>query len=106
MHDTEYSLLLLFELLEKQTVPITIFWPLAGFAISIVLTLDRTLYRKGFFKKDYFDGYNLRSYANWSILLWYVPSRPRLPNNNSSTFTPPFFAITLTNLASIGECAS
>ena len=46
MHDTEYSLLLLFELLEKQTVPVTIFWPLAGFVISIVLTLDRTLYRK------------------------------------------------------------
>ena len=105
MHDTEYSLLLLFELLEKQTVPITIFWPLAGFAISIVLTLDRTLYRKGFFKKDYFDGYYVRSYANWSILLWYVPSRPRLPSSNN-TFTPLFFAITHTNLAKIGEWAS
>lgn len=106
MHDTEYSLLLLFELLEKQAVPIMVFWPLARFVHSIVLTLDRTLYRKRFFKKDYFDGYNLRSYANWSILLWYVPSRPRLPNNNNSTFTPPFFAITLTNLAKIGEWAS
>ena len=46
MHDTEYSLLLLFELLEKQTVPVTVFWPLAGFVNSIVLTLDHTLYRK------------------------------------------------------------
>ena len=105
MHDTEYSLLLLFELLEKQAVPIMVFWPLARFVHSIVLTLDRTLYRKRFFKKDYFDGYNLRSYANWSILLWYVPSRPRLPSSNN-TFTPLFFAITLTNLAIIGEWAS
>ena len=112
MHDTEYSLLLLFELLEKQAVPVTVFWPLARFVISIVLTLDRTLYRKRLFKKDYFDGYYLTSYANWSVLLWYVPSLPRLPNNNNNTFTlsitftPLFFAITFTNLAKIGEWAS
>ena len=105
VHYVADQLLLFTSPLKEEAVPVTILWPLAGFAISIVLTLDRTLYRKGFFKKDYFDGYYVRSYANWSILLWYVPSRPRLPSSNN-TFTPLFFAITLTNLAIIGEWAS
>lgn len=112
VHYVADQLLLFTSPLKEEAVPVTILWPLARFVISIVLTLDRTLYRNRLFKKDYFDGYYLRSYANWSILLWYVPSLPRLPNNNNNTFTlsitftPLFFAITLTNLAKIGEWAS
>ena len=112
VHYVADQLLLFTSPLKEEAVPATILWPLARFVISIVLTLDRTLYRNRLFKKDYFDGYYLRSYANWSILLWYVPSLPRLPNNNNNTFslsitfTPLFFAITLTNLAKIGEWAS
>lgn len=107
VHYVADQLLLFTSPLKEEAVPVTILWPLARFVISIVLTL----YRKRLFKKDYFDGYYLTSYANWSILLCYVPSLPRLPNNKntftlSSTFTPLLFAITLTNLAKIGEWAS
>lgn len=105
VHYVADQLLLFTSPLKEETVPVTILWPLARFVISIVLTLDRTLYRKRFFKKDYFDGYYITSYAYWSFLLWYVPSLPRLPSSNN-TFTPLFFAITLTNLAIIGEWAS
>ena len=106
VHYVADQLLLFTSPLKEEAVPVTILWPLAGFVNSIVLTHDHTLYRKRLFKKDYFDGYYLRSYAYWSILLWYVPSRPRLPSNNNNTFTPLFLAITLTNLAKIGEWAS
>ena len=111
VHYVADQLLLFTSPLKEEAVPVTVFWPLAGFVISIVLTLDCTLHRTRLFKKDYFDGNYLRSYANWLIILWYVPSRPRLASNNNTltlsiTFTQLLFAITLTNLAKIGEWVS